>query len=70
MCCSLPQEDSDYELDQSPPTPPPRTKAPRRGASLKLACLGKQDSDENPLMLRGIAGPLRLVQSQVSATVT
>lgn len=58
----LPQEDSDYERERSPPTPPPR----RRGASIKLACIGKQDSDENPLM-RKIATPLMLAQSQAMA---
>ncbi|ELT95848.1 hypothetical protein CAPTEDRAFT_206641, partial [Capitella teleta] len=58
----LPQEDSDYEREKTPPTPPPR-KSNRRGASFKLGCIGKQDSDENPLM-RKIATPLKLAQSQ------
>jgi hypothetical protein len=60
---SLPQEDSDYEREHTPPTPPPR-RLSKRGASIKLACLGKQESDENPLM-RKIAEPLKLAQSQV-----
>lgn len=62
---SLPQEDSDYERDHdhAPPTPPPR-KLSRRGASLRLACIGKQQSDENPLMKK-IAEPLKLAQTQV-----
>ena len=61
---SLPQEDSDYERDEhAPPTPPPR-KLSRRGASLRLACIGKQQSDENPLMKK-IAEPLKLAQTQV-----
>lgn len=58
----LPQEDSDYERERTPPTPPPR-KLSRRGASFKLACIGKQDSDENPLM-RKVATPLKLAQAQ------
>ena len=37
----------------------------KRGATFKLACLGKQDSDENPLM-RKVAIPLKLAQAQVS----
>ncbi|XP_071083520.1 muscle calcium channel subunit alpha-1-like isoform X5 [Haliotis cracherodii] len=61
----LPQEDSDYEREQTPPTPPPR-KLSRRGASFKLGCIGKQDSDENPLM-RKVAEPLRLTQAQAMA---
>lgn len=64
---SLPQEDSDYEREQTPPTPPPR-KLSRRGASFKLGCIGKQDSDENPLM-RKVAEPLRLTQAQVTPQV-
>ena len=60
---SLPQEDSDYERELTPPTPPPR-KYSRRGASFKLACIGKQDSDENPLMRR-VAAPLKFAQAQV-----
>ena len=59
---SLPQEDSDYEREHTPPTPPPR-KLSRKGASLRLRCLGKQESDENPLMK--VAEPLKLTQSQV-----
>ncbi|CAH1784486.1 unnamed protein product [Owenia fusiformis] len=62
----LPQEDSDVERERSPPTPPPR-KYSRRGASFKLACIGKQDSDENPLMLRKVATPLKLAQNQAMA---
>lgn len=58
---SLPQEDSDYERERTPPTPPPR-KYSRRGP-FKLACIGKQNSDENPL--RRIAAPLKLAQAQV-----
>lgn len=58
----LPQEDSDYEREKTPPSPPPR-KYSRRGASLKLKCIGKQDSDENPLMNR-IAAPLKIAQTQ------
>jgi voltage-dependent calcium channel L type alpha-1D len=65
---SLPQEDSDYEREKSPPSPPPR-KQNRRGASFKLGCIGKQDSDENPLM-RKIATPLKLAQSQVNTRCT
>lgn len=62
----LPQEDSDYERDEhAPPTPPPR-KLSRRGASLRLACIGKQQSDENPLMKK-IAEPLKLAQTQAMA---
>ena len=61
---SLPQEDSDYERELTPPTPPPR-KYSKRGASIKLACIGKQESDENPLM-RKVATPLKLAQAQVS----
>ena len=61
---SLPQEDSDYERENTPPTPPPR-KLSRRGASLRLACIGKQQSDENPLMKK-IAEPLKIAQTQVS----
>ncbi|XP_055999819.1 muscle calcium channel subunit alpha-1-like isoform X16 [Ostrea edulis] len=62
----LPQEDSDYEQDDhAPPTPPPR-KLSRRGASLRLACIGKQQSDENPLMKK-IAEPLKLAQTQAMA---
>ena len=60
---SLPQEDSDYEREHTPPTPPPR-KLSRKGASLRLRCLGKQESDENPLMKK-VAEPLKLTQSQV-----
>lgn len=60
----LPQEDSDYERERTPPTPPPR-KYSRRGASLKLHCIGKQDSDENPLMKHPhVATPLKLAQAQ------
>ncbi|XP_069101385.1 muscle calcium channel subunit alpha-1-like isoform X11 [Argopecten irradians] len=62
---SLPQEDSDYERENAPPTPPPR-RLSRRGPSLRLACIGKQESDENPLM-RKIAEPLKLAQSQAMA---
>ena len=61
---SLPQEDSDYERERLPPTPPPPRRLSRRGAAFKLACLGKQDSDENPLM-RKVATPLKLAQAQV-----
>ncbi len=64
---SLPQEDSDYERERTPPTPPPR-KYSRRGASFKLGCIGKQDSDENPLM-RKVATPLKLAQAQVPMIV-
>ena len=60
---SLPQEDSDYEREHIPPTPPPRRYS-KRGPSLKLACIGRQESDENPLMKR-IATPLKLAQAQV-----
>ena len=60
---SLPQEDSDYEREHTPPTPPPR-KLSRKGASLRLRCLGKQESDENPLMKK-VAEPLKLTQTQV-----
>lgn len=63
--CSLPQEDSDYERERNPPSPPHVRKLSRRGASFKLACIGKQDSDENPLM-RKVGQPLRLTQSQVN----
>jgi len=62
---SLPQEDSDVENEMTPPTPPPPRKFNRRGPSFKLACIGKQNSDENPLMKR-IAAPLKLAQAQVS----
>ena len=62
---SLPQEDSDFERERSPPTPPPARKLSRRGHSFKLACIGKQESDENPLM-RKVGQPLRLTQSQVN----
>ncbi|XP_064631937.1 muscle calcium channel subunit alpha-1-like isoform X8 [Lineus longissimus] len=62
---SLPQEDSDAEREQCPPTPPPR-RANRRTPSIKLACIGKQNSDENPLM-RKIAQPLKLAQTQAMA---
>ncbi|KAK2156437.1 hypothetical protein LSH36_213g02000 [Paralvinella palmiformis] len=58
----LPQEDSDYERERTPPTPPPR-KSSRRANTFKLACIGKQESDENPLM-RKIAAPLKLAQAQ------
>ncbi|KAK3102999.1 hypothetical protein FSP39_015655 [Pinctada imbricata] len=61
----LPQEDSDYEREHTPPTPPPR-KLSRRGASLRLACIGKQQSDENPLMKK-IAEPLKIAQTQAMA---
>nr|AAO83839.1 voltage-dependent L-type calcium channel alpha-1 subunit isoform b [Lymnaea stagnalis] len=54
----LPQEDSDFEREQTPPTPPPR-RLSRKGASFKLGCIGKQGSDENPLMRRP-GRPLRL----------
>ncbi len=60
---SLPQEDSDYERERTPPTPPPR-KHHKRGP-FKLACIGKQGSDENPLV-RKIATPLKLAQAQVN----
>ncbi|XP_041350166.1 muscle calcium channel subunit alpha-1-like isoform X2 [Gigantopelta aegis] len=60
----LPQEDSDFEREQTPPTPPPR-KLSRRGHAFRLACIGKQDSDENPLM-RKRAEPLRVTQNQVT----
>ena len=60
---SLPQEDSDYERERTPPTPPPR-KSSRRANTFKLACIGKQESDENPLMRRN-AAPLKLAQAQV-----
>ena len=62
---SIPQEDSDYERERLPPTPPPPRRLSKRGAAFKLACLGKQDSDENPLM-RKVATPLKLAQAQVS----
>ncbi|XP_064604467.1 muscle calcium channel subunit alpha-1-like isoform X3 [Liolophura sinensis] len=62
----LPQEDSDYEREQTPPTPPPRKLVGRRGASFKLGCIGKQQSDENPLMKK-IAQPLKLTQTQAMA---
>ena len=62
---SLPQEDSDFERERSPPTPPPARKLSRRGHSFKLACIGKQESDENPLV-RKVGQPLRLTQSQVN----
>ena len=61
---SLPQEDSDYEREHAPPTPPPR-KLSRKGVAARLGCIGKQGSDENPLM-RKVAEPLRLTQSQVN----
>ena len=64
--CSIPQEDSDYERERTPPTPPPRKPA-RRGASFKLACIGKQNSDEVPMMRKNIAAPLKLAQAQVSS---
>ena len=67
--CSLPQEDSDYERERTPPTPPPRKPSGRRGASLRLGCIGRQESDENPLMKR-VAGPLKLAQSQVGLNVS
>ena len=63
-CFSLPQEDSDVDNEMTPPTPPPPRKFNRRGPSFKLACIGKQNSDENPLMKR-IAAPLKLAQAQV-----
>ncbi|XP_055884029.1 muscle calcium channel subunit alpha-1-like isoform X4 [Biomphalaria glabrata] len=53
----LPQEDSDFEREQTPPTPPPR-RLSRKGASFKLGCIGKQGSDENPLMRT--SHPMRL----------
>lgn len=37
----------------------------RKGVALRLGCIGKQGSDENPLM-RKVAEPLRLTQSQVN----
>lgn len=55
---SLPQEDSDFEREHTPPTPPVR-KLSRKGASLRLGCIGKQSSDENPLMRRP-GQPLRV----------
>ncbi|KAK3797828.1 hypothetical protein RRG08_052427 [Elysia crispata] len=58
----LPQEDSDFEREQTPPTPPPR-RLSRKGASFKLACIGKQGSDENPLMLRRPGQPLRVANA-------
>nr|QFP39652.1 voltage-gated calcium channel subunit alpha 1-like protein [Tridacna squamosa] len=61
----LPQEDSDYEREHAPPTPPPR-RLSKKGVALRLACIGKQGSDENPLMRR-VAEPLRLTQSQAMA---
>ncbi|XP_076090136.1 muscle calcium channel subunit alpha-1-like isoform X9 [Mytilus galloprovincialis] len=61
----LPQEDSDFEREHTPPTPPPR-KLSRKGASLRLRCLGKQESDENPLMKK-VAEPLKLTQTQAMA---
>lgn len=64
---SLPQEDSDYEREQTPPSPPPR-KVSKRGASIKLSCIGKQGSDENPLVKK-IAQPLKLAQRQAMAVV-
>ncbi|CAE1323306.1 CACNA1D [Acanthosepion pharaonis] len=63
----LPQEDSDYEREQTPPSPPPR-KVSKRGASIKLSCIGKQGSDENPLVKK-IAQPLKLAQRQAMAVV-
>ena len=66
---SIPQEDSDYERERTPPTPPPRKPARRSGASsFKLACIGKQNSDEVPMMRKNIAAPLKLAQAQVSVT--
>ncbi|XP_074644176.1 muscle calcium channel subunit alpha-1-like [Tubulanus polymorphus] len=63
----LPTEDSDAETEMPhPPTPPPR-RANRRTPSIKLACIGKQQSDENPLMLKKIAEPLKLAQTQAMA---
>ena len=64
VCYSLPQEDSDYERDHTPPTPPPR-KLSRKGMAYRLGCIGKQGSDENPLMRR-VGQPLKLTQSQVN----
>ncbi|KAL4226359.1 Voltage-dependent calcium channel type D subunit alpha-1 [Mactra antiquata] len=61
----LPQEDSDYERDHTPPTPPPR-KLSRKGVAYRLGCIGKQGSDENPLMRR-VGEPLKLTQSQAMA---
>ena len=66
---SIPQEDSDYERERTPPTPPPRkpTSSRRSGAAFKLACIGKQNSDEMPMMRnKNIAVPLKLAQTQVS----
>ncbi|XP_053377535.1 muscle calcium channel subunit alpha-1-like isoform X3 [Mercenaria mercenaria] len=60
----LPQEDSDYEREHAPPTPPPR-KLSRKGVAYRLGCIGKQGSDENPLM-RKVGEPLKLTQSQVN----
>ncbi|CAG5117509.1 unnamed protein product, partial [Candidula unifasciata] len=54
----LPQEDSDFEREHTPPTPPVR-KLSKKGASLRLGCIGKQSSDENPLMRRP-GQPLRV----------
>ncbi|XP_036357316.1 muscle calcium channel subunit alpha-1-like isoform X3 [Octopus sinensis] len=63
----LPQEDSDYEREQTPPSPPPASrKVSKRGASIKLSCIGKQGSDENPLVKK-IAQPLKLAQRQAMA---
>ncbi|XP_052780217.1 muscle calcium channel subunit alpha-1-like isoform X4 [Mya arenaria] len=61
----LPQEDSDYEREHAPPTPPPR-KLSRKGVAYRLGCIGKQGSDENPLM-RKVGEPLKLTQSQAMA---
>ncbi|RUS83605.1 hypothetical protein EGW08_008624 [Elysia chlorotica] len=58
----LPQEDSDFEREHTPPTPPPR-RLSRKRASFKLACIGKQSSDENPLMLRRPGQPLRVADA-------
>lgn len=57
----LPQEDSDCEREHTPPPPAPR-KLSRKGASFKLGCIGKQGSDENPLMRRP-GQPLRLAHN-------
>ncbi|XP_059167740.1 muscle calcium channel subunit alpha-1-like isoform X5 [Physella acuta] len=62
----LPQEDSDFEREHTPPTPPPR-RLSRKGASFKLGCIGKQGSDENPLMRRA-GQPLRFPSQQQSIT--
>ena len=46
---------SEEQADTFDEHPPLGRKLSKRGASLRLKCIGKQESDENPLMRRAIA---------------